>query len=192
MGERENGRARETREGWGSYLFPCVSPSHAPVFSYAHYFQAPATQAIFKNKWVQLGCTTEIVLFWLVCFCFYFPIGKSSNLHLRSSTESSNTCDVWRLTVKHSKERSRRVGIQKSVSTRWKEEIKCTAMKHLRLFSGKVSQLWKKHIYWVLRLKRTRNFLLNEPLVRRPYLRYMLTADYKSRDVSGNESSFPA
>ena len=28
------------------YLSPCVSPSRAPVFSFAHYFQAPATQAI--------------------------------------------------------------------------------------------------------------------------------------------------
>ena len=36
MGERENRRARETR----------VSP-RAPVFSCAHYFQAPATQAIY-------------------------------------------------------------------------------------------------------------------------------------------------
>ena len=33
VGERENGRARG------------VSPSCAPVFSLAHYFQAPATQA---------------------------------------------------------------------------------------------------------------------------------------------------
>lgn len=35
-------------------------------------------------------------------------------------------------------------------------------------------------------LKMKENFSLNEPLVRRPYLRYKLTADYKSRDVSGN------
>ena len=45
VGERQNGRARETREGWGSSLSPRVSPSRAPVFSCAHYFQAPATQA---------------------------------------------------------------------------------------------------------------------------------------------------
>ena len=39
MGERENGRARGRR----------MSPSRAPVYSCecAHYFQAPATQAIF-------------------------------------------------------------------------------------------------------------------------------------------------
>ena len=39
MGERENGRAR------GRHLSPRVSSSRAPVFSCAHYFQAPATQA---------------------------------------------------------------------------------------------------------------------------------------------------
>ena len=36
-GERENGRARET-------------PSRAPVFSCAHYLQAPATQAMPTAK----------------------------------------------------------------------------------------------------------------------------------------------
>ena len=41
MGERENGRARETRE---RCLSPRVSPSRAPLFSRAHYFQA-TTQA---------------------------------------------------------------------------------------------------------------------------------------------------
>ena len=35
VGERQKGRARETRS----------SPSRAPFFSCAHYFQAPATQA---------------------------------------------------------------------------------------------------------------------------------------------------
>ena len=39
MGERENGRA------WGRHASPRVSPSRAPVFSCAHHFQAPATQA---------------------------------------------------------------------------------------------------------------------------------------------------
>ena len=36
VGTRKNGRARIT---------PCVSPSRAPVLSFARYFQAPATQA---------------------------------------------------------------------------------------------------------------------------------------------------
>ena len=36
VGPRKNGRARRT---------PCVSPSRAPVLSFARYFQAPATQA---------------------------------------------------------------------------------------------------------------------------------------------------
>ena len=39
MRKRERARARKTRDG------PRVSPSRAPVFSCAHYFQAPATQA---------------------------------------------------------------------------------------------------------------------------------------------------
>ena len=41
MGERENGRTRGTQG---------VSPSRAPVFSCAHYFQAPATQATKMRK----------------------------------------------------------------------------------------------------------------------------------------------
>jgi len=43
-------RSRRLREGdtrGVSYLSPRVSPSRAPVFSGAHYFQAPATQANF-------------------------------------------------------------------------------------------------------------------------------------------------
>ena len=45
-GERENGHARGRHaKGWG-FLSPRVSPSRTPVFSCAHYFQAPATQAI--------------------------------------------------------------------------------------------------------------------------------------------------
>ena len=41
-------REKETREGRGSSLTLRVSPSRAPVLSFAHYFQAPATQAISK------------------------------------------------------------------------------------------------------------------------------------------------
>ena len=37
---RSTGAGEETRE-----VTPRVSPSRAPVFSGAHYFQAPATQA---------------------------------------------------------------------------------------------------------------------------------------------------
>ena len=44
--KRERARARETREGWQSSLSPRVSPPRAPVFSCAHCYQAPATQAI--------------------------------------------------------------------------------------------------------------------------------------------------
>ena len=45
VGERENecARGRHAR----GYLSPRVSPSRAPVFSCAYYFQAPATQAMF-------------------------------------------------------------------------------------------------------------------------------------------------
>ena len=41
-------REKETREGRGSSLTLRLSPSRAPVLSVAHYFQAPATQAISK------------------------------------------------------------------------------------------------------------------------------------------------
>ena len=34
----------------GRFLFPRVSPSRTPVFSCAHYFQAPAAQARFFTK----------------------------------------------------------------------------------------------------------------------------------------------
>ena len=44
VGTRKNGRARRG-------LTPCVSPSRAPVLSFAHFFQAPATQA----RWFQSG-----------------------------------------------------------------------------------------------------------------------------------------
>ena len=39
---KERARARETSEGCH------VSPSRTPVFSRAHYFQAPATQAMWE------------------------------------------------------------------------------------------------------------------------------------------------
>ena len=44
VGTRKNGRARRG-------LTPRVSPSRAPVLSFAHFFQAPATQA----RWFQSG-----------------------------------------------------------------------------------------------------------------------------------------
>ena len=40
---KKRAREKETREGKDS---PRVSPSRAPVLSFAHYFQAPATQAL--------------------------------------------------------------------------------------------------------------------------------------------------
>ena len=47
ISERENGRVRGRHARVErSSLSPRVSPFRAPVFSYAHYFQAPATQAI--------------------------------------------------------------------------------------------------------------------------------------------------
>ena len=53
VGERENGRARGRHTG-GSPLSPRVSPSRAPVFSCAHYFQTPATQAIYLQIYESL------------------------------------------------------------------------------------------------------------------------------------------
>ena len=44
VGERENGRAR-WRHARGE-----EAPSRAPVFSCAHYFQAPAMQAIILSN----------------------------------------------------------------------------------------------------------------------------------------------
>ena len=46
VGTWKNGRARRRHaRGEG----PRVSPSHAPVLSFAHYFKAPATQAIWRE-----------------------------------------------------------------------------------------------------------------------------------------------
>ena len=46
VGETENGRARGRHARGDCSLSLRVSPSRAPDFSCAHYFQAPATQAI--------------------------------------------------------------------------------------------------------------------------------------------------
>ena len=45
VGERENGRARGRHVRGEGPLSPRLSPFRAPVFSCAHYLQAPATQA---------------------------------------------------------------------------------------------------------------------------------------------------
>ena len=45
--KKKRARKKETREGRGT---PRVSPSRAPVLSFAHYFQAPATQANKEEK----------------------------------------------------------------------------------------------------------------------------------------------
>ena len=45
VGTTKNGRARSS---------PCVSPSRAPVLSFARYFQAPATQANLFFSWLLL------------------------------------------------------------------------------------------------------------------------------------------
>ena len=46
VSETENGRARGRHARGDCSLSPRLSPSRAPVISCAHYFQAPATQAI--------------------------------------------------------------------------------------------------------------------------------------------------
>ena len=53
MGTRKNGRARRRP--------PRVSPSRAPVLSFAHYFQAPATQASISrcHHWSPREMTSE-------------------------------------------------------------------------------------------------------------------------------------
>ena len=52
VGERENWPA-------GGRLSPRVSPSRAPVFSCAHYFQAPATQA--TKHLASVACCSKII-----------------------------------------------------------------------------------------------------------------------------------
>ena len=52
-------------------LFPRVSPSRARGFSCAHYFQAPATQAILVSK-VANCSLNALVLFLLFIYLFLF------------------------------------------------------------------------------------------------------------------------
>ena len=48
VGARKNGRARRR-------LTPRVSPSRAPVLSFSHYLQAPATQAKYRGELYKNG-----------------------------------------------------------------------------------------------------------------------------------------
>ena len=56
VGTRKNGRARRR-------LTPCVSPSRAPVLSFARFFQAPATQAT-SNLGVSIDSSGLIEAHW--------------------------------------------------------------------------------------------------------------------------------
>ena len=75
VGERENGRARGRH--------PRVSPSRAPVFSCAHYFQAPATQAktrparAFKTPSVFLSCSDSDLINRKICRLPKIPLAFS-------------------------------------------------------------------------------------------------------------------
>ena len=63
---------------------PCVYPSRAPVLSFARYFQAPATQAIFvvphKIYFLAFGnsrgvCSLVFGYYIIACFCMLlFPL----------------------------------------------------------------------------------------------------------------------
>ena len=65
MGTRKNGRARRRHaRGEEGSLTPCVSPSRAPVLSFARYFQAPATQAKVKRTW-KIGRSFEGKLYFV-------------------------------------------------------------------------------------------------------------------------------
>ena len=61
--ERENGRARGRH----------VSPSRAPVFSCAHHFQAPATQATGMVLRRNYGCV-------FMCSSFQFQMNKKESV----------------------------------------------------------------------------------------------------------------
>ena len=65
MRKKKRAREKETREGRGSSVTPRVSPSHAPILSFAHYFptsspedpgdevdyfQAPGTERMFTAR----------------------------------------------------------------------------------------------------------------------------------------------
>ena len=53
--KKKRAREKETREGRGSSLTPRLSPSWAPVLSFAHYFQAPL------KLWVPDGSRSPFV-----------------------------------------------------------------------------------------------------------------------------------
>ena len=56
VGRRKNARARRRHS-----ITPCVSPSRASVLSFAHYFQAPATQARYLHMWKDHRCYSYII-----------------------------------------------------------------------------------------------------------------------------------
>ena len=70
--KKKRAREKETREGKGSSLTRRVSPSRAPVLSFAHYFQAPATQASSKQKtFSSMGEFSFQVCLSLFAGCFF-------------------------------------------------------------------------------------------------------------------------
>ena len=116
MRERENGRTQGVR----SSLSPRVSPSRAPIFSCAHYFQAPVTQAsklhsdvVFASLLYRLICTVSWALYTVFCSKITWKLtkmtkvdGKSQNVsegtfwffHLSISLKiGESTCYIWEL-----------------------------------------------------------------------------------------------
>ena len=84
-GERENGRARGRH---------ARSPSRAPVFSWAHYFQAPATQAntLSKHEALHLVKTNgNETFFFIGWFGFSFIFCQTS------WTNPSKKRQIWRV-----------------------------------------------------------------------------------------------
>ena len=51
VGTRKNARDRKRHARGEGAITPCVSPSRTSVLSFAHYFQASATQAKWFNRW---------------------------------------------------------------------------------------------------------------------------------------------
>ena len=97
VGTRKNGRARRHARG---EVTPCVSPSRARVLSFAHYFQAPATQAtgyyILCNNVFCFVFAQEVALL----TCFVYQLGIKANVARRSTLRHKSTDHHQRRSVR--------------------------------------------------------------------------------------------
>ena len=88
--KKKRAREKETREGKGSSLTPRGSPSRAPVLSFAHYFQAPATQASRIPD-----CVPSMIYLFLILSLLLVVLESYSIVTILQLVGSSPLCRKW-------------------------------------------------------------------------------------------------